>query len=340
MDPVEVLTMPIRRRISRERRLAIYTQAPGRADDLFIACASFEPRCLGAVHSLTSSYAALVSSVFRFLPSANDADGFEKARDRHTAALMDALTPRTQDGRPELILCRRNHPSDGVDQLRALIERRCSRPLRSITIDMSTFTKLYFLEVMNTLLDLPEHPHLRVLYSKASVFPRKDLTVGASDPIVLPRYLGQYSPSRRTALLGFVGFEPERAIRIFEEYEPDSADVFVTESDNPSYNERARRTNQYLLTRPGVHKWFVPAYDLRAAVGALEKARDTRSKECGGDVNLVLMSLGTKVHNLAVGLFCRRHVEARLAYAFAGAYQSSTDRPAGETLTFEVPEGA
>jgi hypothetical protein len=311
------------------------TLLPGVPDDLFLCCTSFEERCVAASQRLSEIYQARLSCIFRFMPSDTDEDGFDEARDRNAAKLANLLKGKTLEVEPATIICDKLNVEDGVSQLSRILDAHFPGGCQLVTIDMSSFTKVYFWKLMLFLVERYSAKRVRVLYTRSRSIPSDALTAGAHPPIRLPRFSGKFSPARRTLLLGFVGFEPQRAILVYEEFEPDRAELFVSYNpQRPEYFERALKVNEYLLTRPGVRWSRVEPYDPYSALGCLEKALS--SSQSGGEAkNIILMSLGTKVQNLAGFLFWCRHPEVHLAYAFPTKYAKDHLRlQPGATFSF------
>jgi len=309
-------------------------------DDAFIVCSSFEERCGAGAQKLADSYGAKVACVFRFMPSDNDEEGFEEARDRNTALLSKILSEHATSFPPIIIMCNRRKTQDGIGQLKTILSAHFPDGCKRVTLDISTFTKIYCWELLYYLVDICKVETLRIIYTKAGSFPGDSLTSGAYPNLLATRFSGRFSPAQQTLLLGFVGFEPQRAILIYEEFEPDAAEIFVSYTpEKPDYFARAVRANDYLITRPGVRWSKVEAYDFRKAVTALEDAlRRSHLSRSSDSLNIVLVSLGTKVQNVAGYLFWQRHREVRLAYSFPTRYGRDHLRmKAGETLAFYFP---
>ena len=289
-------------------------------DDVFLCCSSFEERCVAAVQKLDSGYRARMSFIFRFLPGETDEEGFEEARDRNAARLFKSLEEKTIDLEPTTIICDKHDVEDGATQLRGILDLHFPNGCKGVTIDMSSFTKVYFWELMQLLVENYSTERLRVIYTQSLSIPSDTLTSGAHPPAKIRAFSGRFSPARRTLLLGFVGFEPQRAILIYEEFEPDRAELFVSYNPRrPGYLDRALKSNEYLLTRPGIRWQRIEPYNPYVALEVLENALRANRAE-GDPKNVVLMSLGTKVQNLAGFLFWRRHREVHLAYAFPTKY--------------------
>lgn len=318
----------------------IDTIEPNSPDDAFLCCTSFEERCASGAARLSLSYKSKIACIFRFMPSEVDEDGFDEARDRNAARLFDMLKSRALEVDPVTIICDKKNIDDGARQLSSILDAHFPNGCQAITIDMSSFTKVYFWEIMQVLAEQYSTKKVRVLYTQSRSIPGDNLTAGAHPPERIPKFSGKFSPVRQTLLIGFVGFEPQRAILIYEEFEPDRAELFVSYNpQKPEYFERALRSNEYLLTRPGVRWARVDPYDPFVALNSLEErfASNRRDREFN---NVVLMSLGTKVQNLSSFLFWRRHPEVHLAYAFPTKYAKYHLRlQPGATFSFVFAPG-
>lgn len=316
----------------------IDTIVPNQPDDLFICCTSFEERCITAASRLAPSYKSRVSCIFRFMPSETDQDGFDATRDRNAVKLSVALRDKTLEMSPILVICDKMSTEDGIGQMERILSSLFANGCRTATIDMSCFTKIYFWEVLHLLTKNFSIEHVQVLYTQSRSIPTNALTAGAHPPSLIPKFAGRFSPTRRTLLVGFVGFEPQRAILIYEEFEPERAELFVSNNtERVEYFSRALKANEYILTRPGVRWAQINPYDLGAALAVLEQA--ITSPWLGGNEakNVIFMSLGTKIQNLAGYLFWCRHQEVRLAYSFPTRYASDHLRlNPGKTFLFRL----
>ena len=300
----------------------IGTALAGRHDDLFLCCTSFEQRATAGSERLAINYRTGLSCIFRFMPSEDEDSGFDEARDRHAAELAQNLEGRTKCASPVTIICDRQNTADGMEQLGEVVQAYYPDGIGTVTLDMSCFTKIYLWELLFFLTRMLHVNNIQVVYTQSRSIPSDSLTAGAYPPSLIPKFAGRFSPMRRTLLLGFVGFEPQRAILSYEEFEPERAELLVSSNPSrPEYFQRALRTNGYLLTRPGVHCSPVHPYDLKDIVKVLEEVLQRNQPLERGDMkNVVLLSLGTKVQNLAGYLFWCRHQEVRLAYSFPTQY--------------------
>lgn len=311
----------------------------GRHDDLFLCCTSFEERCVTSAQKLSDNYRSELSCIFRFMPSENEADAFDEARDRNGARLAKMLELKTNRSGPITIMCDKHNTEDGISQLRSILSAHYPEGVRSVTIDMSSFTKIYFWELLHFLVWVQGTEVVQVLYTQSRSIPSDALTAGAFPPLLIPKFGGRFSPIRKTLLLGFVGFEPQRAILTYEEFEPERAEILISfDPDRPEYFERSLKANSYLLTRPGVHWSRVHPFELGSILSTLENAlchdRPDRQVEAR---NVIFLSLGTKVQNLAGFVFWCRHQEIRLAYSFPTQYARDHLRLLpGATLSFNL----
>lgn len=318
------------------------THNRGRPDDLFITCNSFEERCLGVPKGFDPAYRTRYSCFFRFERNPDEEDSFERDREQNYRRLWQSLEEHTLE-KVIPIFCNRQKVDDGIGQFRRLFdEYLLPQDCTVVTIDMTCFTKLYLFELLYFLAEERGFHNLQVVYNQAKAYGSAKLTKGISKIFYIPHFAGDFLPGRETVLIAFLGFETERALGIWEHYEPFRTIVVL--SDPPlrkGYLERAEELNSFLVSRPAVIRRTMNPYDPFEVAEGLEELYRERCTDRGDEVyNVAVISLGTKVQALGLFLFWRRHKNVRITYAFPQRYGVGySSRKSGENFAFPLELG-
>jgi len=296
-------------------------------DDLFICCASFEDRCLSSVSTMGTDYRTNFSIIF-----AMEEPLYKKQVDTNLYKLQSELGKRSSKG-VITISCQRENPVEGIDQLKK-IWKEC-KPRNSdepfITIDISGFTKIYLLELLHYLvidlnLGIPRMLHTTQVYS-----PTK-LTRGIQQITTVPNFFGSISWEKQTALVLFLGFEPERSLAVWKHFNPAKIIALITNpprNGNEAYLRYAQENNSLLLSQPSVETRDVPADNPYAVKNVLEDIYD----QTRDSFDMVIGPFGTKSQVVGVFLFCLDHSKVQVVYSFPVEYTKSyLRRKPGATL--------
>ncbi|MCI0564767.1 MAG: hypothetical protein MN733_40390, partial [Nitrososphaera sp.] len=270
-------------------------RSPELVEDLFITCNSFEERCLGVAGGFVQDYRARYSCIFRYEANSNEAEQFEVDRRKNFSALSHILAAHTE--MPVLpIYCNRQNVGDGIGQFRTLFDDfLSSRGCSTITIDITCFTKLYLFELLYFLVEEAKISSLRFAYNQPKAYGNAKLTLGISEIFYIPHFGGTFLPNRETVLIVFLGFETERALGIWEHYEPSKTVVVLADPPmRKDYLDRAKRENAFLITRPGILKVTMNPYDPFAVTEKLEEIYSTHCLDNHRPAyNVGVISLGT-----------------------------------------------
>lgn len=308
-------------------------------EDLFITCNSFEERCLGVGREFSQDFRTKYSCIFRYEANPNEAEQFEMDRRKNFAELSHILTEHSE--KPVLpIYCNRQNVGDGIGQFRTLfVDFLAPRGCSTITIDMTCFTKLYLFELLHFLVQEANISSLRFAYNQPKAYGNAKLTQGISEIFFIPHFSGTFLPNRETVLIVFLGFETERALGIWEHYEPFKTVVVLADPPmRQDYLERAEKENAFLITRPGILKETMNPYDPFEVTEKLEEIYSTHCLDNRRPAyNVGVISLGTKVQSLGLFNFWRRHTNVRITYAFPQGYGAGYNtRKIGQNFLFDM----
>jgi hypothetical protein len=300
-------------------------------DDLFICCASFEERCLSSTAMMGTDFLAKFAVIFVVEDSL-----YKKQVERNMFRLQTELRKKTTEG-IFVISSQRENPVEGINQMEDVL-RQCKLKTDGgpfITIDISGFTKIYLLELLHYLaidksLGIP-----RMLHTTQRYLPTR-LTRGIEQITTIPHFFGSPSLEKETALVLFLGFEPERALAVWKQLNPARTIALITNpprSGNPDYLKYARQNNADLLALPSAEVRDVPSDNPQAVKSILEAIHE----ETKDSFNMVIGPFGTKPQVVGVFLFCLEHRKVQVIYSFPTTYtRSYLQRQPGATLLLPV----
>jgi hypothetical protein len=266
---------------------------------------------------------------------------YQKQVEHNMFRLQTELRKKTTEG-TFVISCQRGNPMEGISQLGGVL-RQCKLPTDEgafITIDISGFTKIYLLELLHYLVIYKGFGIPRLLHTTQRYLPTR-LTRGIEQITTIPNYFGSPSLGKETALVLFLGFEPERALAVWKQFNPARTIALITNPprhSNLDYLKYARQNNSDLLSQPAVEVRDVPADNPYAVKGVLE----TIYEETKDSFNMIIGPFGTKPQVVGIFLFCLEHRKVQVVYSFPSTYtRSYLRRQPGSTLLLPVaPEAA
>jgi hypothetical protein len=301
-------------------------------DDIFICCASFEERCISAVLKMDNDFQTRFSVIFVI-----EEPLYEKEIIDNLERINTELYKKTT-GRIFTISCQRQDPLDGISQFKETwkyISKFISSRSPSTTLDISGFTKIYLLEILYYILVECDLAMPRIIHTTQTYLPTK-LTKGVEEVVTMPSFVGEPSSEKETFLILFLGFEPERALTIWEYFYPLKTIALLTDpprNGNLKYLKYAQDNNSYLLSRPSVKTGRVPADNAYEVKMILEDIW----REVGDRFNIIIGPFGTKSQTIGVFLFWLEHGETQIVYSFPVEYTKSyLRRKPGHTLMVPV----
>jgi hypothetical protein len=301
------------------------------ADDLFICCASFEERCLSSTATMGIDFLTKFAVIFVV-----EERLYKKQVEHNMFRLQTELRKKSTEG-IFVISCQRSNPLEGTNQMEDVL-RQCKLNTSGgpfITVDISGFTKIYLLELLHYLVIEKNLGIPRLLHTTQRYLPTR-LTRGIEQITTVPNFYGSPSLEKETVLVLFLGFEPERALAVWKQYNPARTIALITNpprQGNPAYLKYAQQNNAELLARPSVEVREVPA-DNPYAVKTILEAIHEETKDSG---NMVIGPFGTKPQVVGVFLFYLEHRKVQVIYSFPATYtRSYLQRQPGSTLLLPV----
>jgi len=296
-------------------------------DDLFICSASFEERCISSTLKMGTDCRTRYAVIFVI-----EEPFYKKQVDTSLLKLQSELGKRTGEG-IFTISCQKENPTDAINQLRNIWPKCKPRNIEEpyITIDISGFTKIYLLELLHYLVIELNMGIPRILHTIQTYLPTK-LTRGVQQITTVPNFFGSALLEKQTILILLLGFEPDRSLAVWKQYNPAKTIALVTNPprhENQEYLKYARANNSYLLSQPSVETKDVPSDNPYAVKNVLESIYG----ENKGSYNMVIGPFGTKSQTVGVFLFCLEYPRAQVVYSYPINYtRSYLQRKPGPTL--------
>jgi hypothetical protein len=257
---------------------------------------------------------------------------YKKQIDTNLLRLQGELAKRTAEG-IFVISCQRENPIDGISQLKNIWKRCQPRNAEEpfITIDISSFPKIYLLELLHYLVIELNLGIPRMLHTTQTYLPTK-LTRGVEQITTMPNFYGSPSMKKQTLLILLLGFESERSLAVWKQFNPAKTIALITNPPrhgNFDYLKYARGNNDHLLAQPSVEVRDVLADNPYS----VKKMLEAIYSETRGSFNMVIGPFGTKPQAVGVFLFCLEHPKAQVIYSFPVNYTKSyLQRQPGPTL--------
>jgi hypothetical protein len=215
--------------------------------------------------------------------------------------------------------------------------------LQRVAIDISVFTKPYFLAAIRALKDYVGITEIDAFYTEPSSYLRSSggayrFSSGRYVTIEIPGYTGTRTTHSQRLLIILLGFEGGASEFISEELQPTAT---IPINGFPSYllhyKDVSVMSNNALLTNADVRKTmkFAPANDPF-------ETYNTLSNICKDYPNhaITIAPLGTKPMTLGAALYALRNPIVRIVYARPQHYSNVTSRECGTSWMFHLPLNA
>ncbi|UYN93140.1 MAG: hypothetical protein KIT25_13795 [Enhydrobacter sp.] len=255
----------------------------------------------------------------------------------HVKTLLNILGPK---GQPLAI--RRNDPAYTADQLAKGLEDSHG----DVLVDITSFTHEALLILMRVLKErLGQHQKAYVAYNPAKSYG----DVASGETPWLSRglkairsvlgYPGNVVPGRPLHLLVMAGYEPDRAARIIDAYQPRVLSLGNGAEDS-SVDERMHELNKFFVgglkaSQPSFQEFTFSCLNPELACNALVDAISKQKRH-----NVVVAPMNTKLSTIGAALAALRDPTIQLCYSVPEYYNVSnyslpSDRCFLEELAFE-----
>lgn len=273
---------------------------PGQPDSVFIACASFEERCLGVLRRLSEDYRFDNGFLFAY-------DDPNEERELHLQEMEQILKLR---GSLQTIRTSENEPLPALGELAAKLNRlKLHTDNCIITIDITTFTKRHLLLLLKIIDDLGLWNALRVYYTEprdyiTDLYLPMSMGVRAISPIT--GFISHGPLSKPTLLVIILGYEGDRAKSILENLDPNEVLLIVPKpAYHPEWEGRTEAMNKQLIKIIGQDRIrYIHSQDSLMVANQLEEILRGYPLD---EWRCSIVPLGTKPQTLGTFLFWRKN---------------------------------
>ena len=268
--------------------------------EIFIGCASFEDRCLGALSLLSPRYRFAHSYVCVY-------DDFNEARQANVRAMTESLQSH---GPLSLIEASEENPSHSIAGLLTPVRHLASKSEVWVTLDVSTFTKRHLLMLLHALDDAGLWESLRLLYTEPRdyvVDMYLPMSMGIKEVAPVPGFTNLDPPDKPVLLVIMLGYEGDRAMALFQTIEPNETVLLVPRpAYRPEWEGRTEELNSQLVSLLGQDALAYadsrePVQVKNALDSVLGNRYSTRDWTC------LVSPLGTKPQTIGLYLFWREN---------------------------------
>jgi hypothetical protein len=293
------------------------TVEPGEPDDLFVICASYEPRCSAIASRLSRGYRSRRAVVY-FNREFCEGDTGAGVR----GSVLDLK--RLLEPHCDQVLTAEGSWLDPAAQLDALRDAltpdasSCGSRVKA-TVDTTTFNREALI-VAVALLRM-RHPQctIRALYT-SPLDHGEWLSRGYRAIRNITGFSGVQVASRPTLLAILSGFESERTAKLVDEHEP--AKVLLGIGDPPTSDRFLKRNEaeqELTFARQTVEQFRFPADTIDGCRRVLGPIVDRHLRTH----NIVLAPMSTKLSTLAAFVVAEQHPEVQLTYCVPGEYNTT-----------------
>jgi len=305
-------------------------------NELFIACASYEKRCLRA-SSLIQDYSPSDAIVCWY-----DEPELLQSRTGNRDKIADCLSSKTQDKtKIQKIPIALRDPLSATDALVDAIKKLiAAKGSLSITIDISVLAKQHLFLLLRKIDRLDEGvTSVRILYSFVGDYGflrGESVSRGLDEISIVPSFGGSYHLGRRNLLILFLGFEGPRALAVYERYDPDRAVAVI---GKPAYKEGwdkfSEKLNEHLLEQEDVGRKFASV----SSPIMVSQLLDQLYLEYGKGHNILVCPMGTKMQAVGTYLFCKNRSEVQVVLPTPIENpEKNFSEGVGSTLEFYLPK--
>ena len=284
-------------------------------DDLFLICASYEPRSTAIVKALRGDYRAKLGIIYfnsEFLEGPGGNRTVENLRSIREVLKSHCNSVVEVQGS----LLNASHQWCSLRDIVTKIPSGDTSAAFKATVDVTTFSRESL--ILACALVKQRFPRTQYQFGYASAETHGDwLSRGFRCIRNIIGFSGVQVPALSTLLVVLSGFEPSRTMKIIEEHEPSK--VLLGIGDPPIADEFLRRNlieQQVVLGRQDVEEFHFPAnsiQDCRKCITAV-------LTPYLGRFNLVLAPMSTKLSTIAAWLFAEDHAEVQITYCLPGEY--------------------
>jgi|SRR3972149_394402 len=278
----------------------------GSQDDIFIACASFEDRCLGSMQKF-NNYKPKKIVIFEFEEN-------NPAREKNLIELENIIDRTGLRNSYKKLSVTHGMTTNGILNLHNYFkENNLSNSKNlSITLDITTFTKELLLEVLFYLTNIVKFQKMRILYTIPSKYASPEegpLSYGISNIKIVPFFWNNWTATKDDLLMVILGYEEMRAWSLISRFDANGNRLFITKpGSKPEWDMHCENYNKRLL-KENFERAEMPSMDPLSVAKILEEqiARENLYNK----YNIFIAPLGTKPQILGVFCFLTNNPEIR-----------------------------
>ena len=300
---------------------SVSTVIPDLEDHALILAASWEERCLGVASRLqTYRCQEVLMTVY---------DGKSEKRQNNIDHLVQLLPTA---GKLREIPAKHENPLENVRSVIEHVRKLSQNGVARLTIDISSFTRKHFLQLLLGLDLSGMLESCQYLYTEP-----KDYHTQVDDPIssgitsvrAIDAFAGRLHSSRDTVLILFLGYEGARARALWEHLEPHVTYAVIPDPPmQPSWKGRTEAQNRYILSCLPSENVLKSSALQPADTEELLESLATGTRNPIGTYNYILAPMGTKPQTLGVYRFLRKNPNlATVMYASPSEYKQVSYPP-------------
>jgi hypothetical protein len=291
------------------RQVATLDSVPRKQIEVFIGCASFEDRCLGATNLLSPG----CRFDHAFLCVYDDASTARQTNLEAMTRLLKRHGPVTPIETSEA------NPARAIGDLVREVSSLTLGSDARVTVDISTLTKRHLLLLLQAMDDAGLWGSLRVLYTEPQdyvVDMYLPMSVGIKEVAPIPGFTSLQPADKPVLLVIMLGYEGDRAMSLFQTIEPNETILIVP---RPAYRTewegRTEQLNGQLIALLGQES--VAYADSRDPVEVKKSLEEVLCGRFSANAwTLVITPLGTKPQTLGLYLHWRERPNcSTLVYA-------------------------
>jgi hypothetical protein len=237
-----------------------------------------------------------------------------------------------------------NDPLKGTDNLQKALKQVYDNKVRTVLIDISTFTHESLLILLKILQQFYCNKLIiQFVYLSASEYAKgmppedKWLSKGIGEIRSVLGYPGILLPSRRTHFIVLVGFESERAERLITAYEPAVISLGFAKAEQ-SISQKHHEVNVVFHTK--LSQKYVNVNQFTFSCINPYETSDFILKQVRKfpEHNVVLAAMNTKISTIGAALASFSNETIQLCYAHANQYNfDNYSSPGNDCYLFELP---
>lgn len=293
--------------------------------DLLITCSGFEERTIGLLNKLNSKTSFKKSIIFVYKPKEESL----YLKNLENLGKLRKLLSLTNNKNCLTFNIDPSNPWEFRMIVNSMLESNKINENSSVLLDITSFTRIFLYEIINSLNQ--KNCQFTISYTEPYDY-AEILPTGISQILISPSFPGRPTPTKKSILLLFLGWETGRTFSFYESYNADETipvlGICPIDKKHVSWSEKSTMRNRELLSEIN-NVQYCSTLDLDHILEFISKIYHSKKIEYsrnGEEFFFVISGLGPKIQNLAMSIFSLKFPEIQLAYgvpAYWGSSQSS-----------------